>query len=55
MPDGDPLARATRYEAHLERVLYWALHDLEAAWRQAEGQDTPGPLRGVVDAGERHA
>ncbi|WP_119673967.1 hypothetical protein [Deinococcus sp. RM] len=55
MPDGDALAKVTRYEAHLERVLYRALHDLEAARRQGEGLDTPGPLRGIVDAGERDA
>lgn len=55
LPSGEVLEKVTRYEAHLERVLYRALHDLEAARRQDEGQDTPGPLRGVVDAGERHA
>lgn len=55
LPSGDMLEKVTRYKPHLERVLYRALHGLEAARRQDEGQDTPGPLRGVVDAGERHA
>jgi hypothetical protein len=38
-----------RYEAHLERVLYRALHDLEALRREGGGDPTPGPVRGVFD------
>lgn len=49
LPSGDVLDKVTRYEAHLERVLYRALHDLEAARREREGKDTPPPLRGVLD------
>lgn len=50
LPHAKELEKVTRYEAHLERVLYRALHDLEAARREAAGQDTPGPLRGILDA-----
>lgn len=49
LPDVKELEKVTRYEAHLERVLYRALHDLEAACREGEGKETPGPLRGVLD------
>lgn len=51
LPGPKELEKVTRYEAHLERVLYRALHELEAVQRRGEGQDTPGPLRGIVDAG----
>lgn len=50
VPPTQTLEKVTRYEAHLERVLYRALHDLEALRREAEGKDSPGPLRGVLDA-----
>lgn len=50
VPPPQTLEKVTRYEAHLERVLYRALHDLEALRREAEGKDSPGPLRGVLDA-----
>ncbi|MBZ9750717.1 hypothetical protein K7W42_07570 [Deinococcus sp. HMF7604] len=50
VPPTQVLEKVTRYEAHLERVLYRALHDLEALRREAEGKDSPGPLRGVLDA-----
>jgi hypothetical protein len=48
-PDTRRLEKIARYEAHLERVLYRALHELEAAQRGREGQDTPGPLRMVLE------
>lgn len=49
LPQAQTLEKVTRYEAHLERVLYRALHDLEAARREREGRATPAPLRGVLD------
>lgn len=49
LPSDSEAQKITRYEAHLERVLYRALHDLEASRREREGRDTPGPLRGVLD------
>ncbi len=48
-PDSRRLEKITRYEAHLERVLYRALHELEVARRERQGQDTPAPLRVVLD------
>lgn len=48
LPDGKTLEKIARYEAHLERGLYRALHELEAMRRTRAGQDTPGPLRGVL-------
>ncbi|WP_027459688.1 hypothetical protein [Deinococcus murrayi] len=48
LPQAPTLEKVTRYEAHLERVLYRALHDLEAARREREGELTPAPLRGVL-------
>ncbi|GGR22516.1 hypothetical protein [Deinococcus ruber] len=48
-PKTPDLEKITRYEAHLERVLYRALHELEAARRERQGQDTPGPVRMVLD------
>lgn len=47
LPQAQVLDKVTRYEAHLERVMYRALHDLEAARREREGKPTPAPLRGV--------
>lgn len=50
LPPGEVLDKVTRYEAHLERVLYRALHDLEAARLGREGKESPGPVRVVLDA-----
>ena len=49
LPSSKVLEQVTRYEAHLERGLYRALHELEVARRERQGQDTPGPLRVVLD------
>jgi hypothetical protein len=49
LPHEKVLEKVTRYEAHLERVLYRALHDLEAARGARAGQAGPPPLRGVLD------
>lgn len=49
LPQAEQLEKITRYEAHLERVLYRALHDLEAARRDREGKDSPGPVRVALD------
>lgn len=49
LPSEKELEKVTRYEAHLERVLYRALHDLEAARSARAGQVGPPPLRGVLD------
>jgi hypothetical protein len=49
LPSEMELEKVTRYEAHLERVLYRALHDLEAARSERAGQVGPPPLRGVLD------
>lgn len=50
LPPAEQLEKITRYEAHLERVLYRALHDLEAARLGREGKESPGPVRVVLDA-----
>lgn len=49
LPREGDLTKITRYEAHLERTLYRALHDLEAARLEREGKNAPPPLRGVLD------
>ncbi|MDV6376096.1 hypothetical protein [Deinococcus arenicola] len=49
LPSEKELEKVTRYEAHLERVLYRALHDLEAARDTRAGRAAPPPLRGVLD------
>ncbi|CAM3980811.1 hypothetical protein [Deinococcus frigens] len=49
LPSEKELEKVTRYEAHLERVLYRALHDLEAARDARAGRAGPPPLRGVLD------
>ena len=49
LPRAEVLEKVTRYEAHLERVLYRALHDLEAARLGRQGKESPPPLRGVLD------
>lgn len=48
-PDVKRLEKVARYEAHLERVLYRALHELEALKRD----DAPGPVRGVAEFAEQ--
>ena len=48
-PKTPDLEKITRYEAHLERVLYRALHELEVARREQQGKDTPGPVRMVLE------
>lgn len=52
LPRSKELDKITRYEAHLERTLYRALHDLEAARREGAGQPVSPPIRGMLDAGE---
>ena len=49
LPPVQVLEKVTRYEAHLERVLYRALHDLEALRREAEGKESTPPVRVVLD------
>ena len=49
LPPAQVLEKVTRYEAHLERVLYRALHDLEALRREAEGKESTPPVRVVLD------
>lgn len=44
-PDVKRLEKVARYEAHLERVLYRALHELEAMRRD----NAPAPVRGAVE------
>ena len=48
LPSSKALDQVTRYEAHLERGLYRALHELEVARRERQGEQTPAPLRGVL-------
>lgn len=45
LPDGGTLQKLVRYEAHLNRQLYQALHELEAL--QARRQGEPAPLARV--------
>jgi hypothetical protein len=40
-PDFDELAKLQRYEAHLERTLYRALHQLEALQARRRGEAAP--------------
>ncbi len=40
-PDLDELGKLQRYEAHLERVLYRALHELEARQARRRGESAP--------------
>lgn len=47
----DVLTKVMRYEAHLERTLYRALHDLEAMTGKRQGEQVAPPLRGVLDDG----
>jgi hypothetical protein len=47
LPDGEELAKITRYEAHLERMLSKAMHELQR--RQAMRLGRPVPLPLVVD------
>ncbi|MGB6896546.1 MAG: hypothetical protein WBF37_11495 [Dehalococcoidia bacterium] len=53
LPDGETLQKLVRYEAHLNRQLYQALHELEAL--QARRQGEPAPLarvdvQGIVES-----
>jgi hypothetical protein len=41
MLDTKELERVTRYESHLERVLYKALHELEAVQARGRGENAP--------------
>lgn len=50
-PDLEKLQLLQRYEGHLERTLYRALHELEA--RQAQRQGQPAPLARLEVYGER--
>ena len=47
-PSTQRLEKIARYESHLERVLYRALHELEVARRERQGEQTLAPLRGVL-------
>ena len=49
LPRDKELEKITRYEAHLERTLYRALHELEAARREGAGQSVSPPIRGAFD------
>ena len=41
LPDSSELEKATRYEAHLNRQLYQAMHELEALQARRHGQHAP--------------
>ncbi len=41
IPTGEDLAKIMRYEAHLNRQLYQALHELEALKARRQGQAAP--------------
>lgn len=41
LPDGETLQKLVRYEAHLNRQLYQALHELEALQARRQGEPTP--------------
>ena len=43
MPNGDVIGNLHRYEAHLERGLYKALHELQRLQAVRHGQDVPAP------------
>jgi hypothetical protein len=57
LPSGDLLQKVTRYEAHLSRQLYQALHELQRLQAARAGQPVPPPaaLDVALDAGERAA
>jgi len=52
LPDGDTLQKVSRYEAHLSRQLYQALHELQRLQAARAGQPVPPPaaLDVTVDA-----
>jgi hypothetical protein len=52
LPDGNTLERLTRYEAHLQRQMLQALHELQRlqAARSGEGVPPPAALDVTVDA-----
>ena len=52
LPDGDTLQKVSRYEAHLSRQLYQALHELQRLQATRAGQPVPPPaaLDVTVDA-----
>ncbi|MCI0455831.1 MAG: hypothetical protein L0Z62_02465 [Gemmataceae bacterium] len=52
LPDGDTLQKVARYEAHLSRQLYQALHELQRLQANRAGQPVPPPaaLDVTVDA-----
>jgi hypothetical protein len=54
LPDGDTLQKVSRYEAHLSRQLYQALHELQRLQAGRAGQPVPPPaaLDVTVDAPE---
>ena len=41
IPTGEDLAKIMRYEAHLNRQLYQAMHELEALKARRQGQAAP--------------
>jgi hypothetical protein len=43
LPDGDTLQKVSRYEAHLSRQLYQALHELQRLQAARAGQPVPPP------------
>jgi hypothetical protein len=54
LPDGETLQKVSRYEAHLSRQLYQALHELQRLQAARAGQVVPPPaaLDVTLDAGE---
>jgi hypothetical protein len=52
LPDGETLQKVSRYEAHLARQLYQALHELQRLQAARAGQPVPPPaaLDVTVDA-----
>jgi len=54
-PDFEELGKLQRYEAHLERVLYRALHELEALQARRQGEAAPLARLEVYGADEPRA
>jgi hypothetical protein len=54
LPDGETLQKVSRYEAHVSRQLYQALHELQRLQAARAGQVVPPPaaLDVTLDAGE---
>ncbi len=44
LPPGDELDKVSRYEAHLDRSLYKAMHELQRLQAAGKGQSVPLPL-----------